>query len=136
MRIYCDVKTKEQYTDAPFLDYITLEHPTLGTINLDWQEYDKCMDKDGLSSYRFKGVIMKTYDDNGNVHVEQGNGKLDIIKECKVYEICLVASPDNDEDHKEEKELKQGEFAFTDGTILFQDGEEEYEMDVSQYIIK
>ena len=110
------------------MDYITLEHPILGSINLDWDEYDKSIDpKTGCSCYRFKGVSITTYDDNGEGHEEYANGKLALIKESSLYEACLVDDTDT--------ALEKGELEFVDDTILFKDSNEEFELNTSMYKI-
>lgn len=129
MRLYCDIKTVVGYDEAPYIDCFILEHPIFGEISVTADESDKYAANEHKHCYRFKGLSgLFINDTDGIGEAEEDvylNGKLDIIKASKLMDVICVDVHGNDL-------ILDVDFAFVDNSILFQDGEEEFELKVGE----
>lgn len=121
MKMYCDIVSKNKCSRPYYFDGMTIEHPEFGEVEIEWDEYDHSVDKDGHKhSYRFKGIMFRNLfgDEDEPLYA---NGKLFIFKKSKLVEVVVTDVDDNCYELGED-------FVFVNDSILFEDDEEEFEL--------
>lgn len=121
MIMYCDVVLKAGNNKHLYLDVVDISHPELGDISILYDETSSSKIDEFTRAYRMKGVSFLYTDEEGNEVETNGNSRMDIVKASKLIEVVLV-DVDN-------YKLVYGEdFTFANDVILFQDGEESFEL--------